>query len=446
MLRGRRTAPEQEEEGASAADPTASPVPPPSVRGPGRLLYAFRSLDQRNFRLYFFGQMSSTCGTWAQTVALAWLVLKITGSGTQVGLITAAQFLPVLLLGAWGGVVADRFDNRRAVLGIQILLGSQAAVLAAVTLGGVAHLWVLYVLAAIQGVGTALDTPTRQSLVGQMVGDAQLPNALSLNAGLVQLARIVGPAVAGILIGTVGIGACFAVNAGSYVVIVICVALIDPTKLIVRERLARAKGQVREGFRYVLGRAELRNVLLLSVVIGVFATNFNVVLPLVARDILHGGAGTFGALGAVQGVGALIAAVAVAARGRPSKGFLVVGTLALGATLLGAAVAPGSVIEFATIGLAGAAALVVGVSVNMTMQLGARPSLRGRVIAMYFLVAFGSNVVGGPLTGWVAQTFGARWSLAAGAIPAVAVAAVLALHWRQRLEEPGAVPDVVPAA
>jgi MFS family permease len=185
--------------------------------------------------------------------------------------------------------------------------------------------------------------------------------------------------------------------------------------------------------------------LLLSVVIGVFATNFNVVLPLVARDILHGGAGTFGALGAVQGIGALIAAVAVAARGRPSKGFLIVGTLALGATLLGAAVAPGSILEFATIGLAGAAALVVGVSVNMTMQLGSRPALRGRVIAMYFLVAFGSNVIGGPLTGWVAQNFGARWSLAAGALPAVAVALVLALHWRRRFEEPGAVPDVVAA-
>jgi MFS family permease len=406
----------------------------------------FRSLDQRNFRLYFFGQMASTCGTWAQTVALAWLVLKTTGSGTQVGLVTAVQFLPVLLLGAWSGVVADRFDNRRAVIAVQSLLCAQAGVLAVVVFTGLDHLWVIYVLAAIQGVGTACDTPTRQSLVGQLVGDGHLANALSLNAGVVQLARVVGPAVAGILIATVGSAECFVLNATSYLVIIVCVTLLDGSAIIPRARVARAKGQVREGFRYILDQRELRNVLLISVVVGVFASNFNVVLPLVAHDVLHGGAGTFGALGAIQGLGALIAAVLVAARSRPSKGFLACSSGVLGAALLVAAVVPGAVAEFAAIAFSGAAALAVGVSVNTTMQLGARPDLRGRVIAMYFLVAFGSNVLGGPLMGWIGQTWGARWSLAAGGIPALVVTGVLTVAWRRRFWEPSAVPDVAMAA
>jgi MFS family permease len=397
----------------------------------------FRALRRRNYRLYFYGQLTSMCGTWAQTVALSWLVLKVSGSGTKVGLVISVQFFPVLLLSGWGGVVADRFDNRKAVMAVQSLLGLQAAVLATVVLGGVTRMWMIYCLALVQGVGVALDTPTRQSLVSSLVPVKELSNAVSLNAGLVQLARVVGPVIAGVLIETIGIGACFVLNAASYGAIVLLVRAMDPRQLVARARLPSGRGRAMQGVRYALATPELRTLLAVAAVVGLFAGNFLVVLPLVAKYVFHGTAGTYSALAAVQGLGALVGALVVATRRHPTKLLILLASAWLGATLLVAAVAPTLALELLAVGGSGIASAVLGVSINASLQIGCRPEMRGRIISLYFLITYGSNVVGGPVTGWIAQTWNPRWSLAAGAIPTLVLAAALLVRWRNRLSEPG---------
>ena len=408
------------------------------------LRFTFRSLRDRNYRLYFFGQMGSMCGTWTQTVAMAWLVLKITGSGTQVGLVTAVAFIPTMLLGAWGGVVADRFDNRHAVMAVQTLLGVQAAVLAALTLSGVVQLWMLYVLAVVQGVGVALDFPTRQAFLSQLAPPAFLANAVALNAGVAQLARIVGPAVAGLLIITVGTGVCFAVNAASYVVLLVLLAFMDVSALRPRPRLTTMKGQVRAGVRYAWRRPELRTLLAVVVVFAVFGGNFNVLLPLLAKDAFNGSAGLYGAMGAVLGVGAVLATLIVASRPRPTKRSVVLAFGALGLSLVLSALAGQLWLEMAALALAGLTSVAVGVSINASLQLGANPAMRGRVVALFFLIANGSNVIGGPMSGWLAETFGVRWSMGVNAVVTSAAAVALLAVWRRRLGEPSAITDTAP--
>ena len=405
----------------------------------------FRSLRHRNYRLYFFGQLASMCGTWAQTVALAWLVLKLTGSGTKVGLVTSVQFMPVLLVGPYAGIVADRFDNRRSVICVQTLLGVQAALLAGVVLAGVVQMWMVYVLAAVQGTGMALDTPTRQSLLGQLVPGDELANAVALNAGLAQMARVVGPAIAGILIETVGIGACFALNAASYCVIIVLLLFIDPATMTVRPRVARARRQLRDAFGHFARTPELRDPLIIAAVVGVFAGNFNVVLPLFAKYVFHGGAGTYTTMASIQGVGAVVAALVIASRRTPTKGLLVGSVTSLGASLMLSAVAPVLAVALLGIGIAGMMGAATGIAVNASLQLGAPPAMRGRIIALYFFITYGSNVIGGPLMGWIAQTWGARWSLAAGGIPTLILAMWLAVRWHARMSDPAATPHLEPA-
>ena len=427
----------------SAADP-ADHDPGGSAAPRRGLRFTFRSLSERNYRLYFFGQMGSMCGTWTQTVAMAWLVLKITGSGTQVGLVTAVAFVPTMLLGAWGGVVADRFDNRHAVMAVQTLLGVQAAVLAALTLAGVVQLWMLYVLAVIQGVGVALDFPTRQAFLSQLAPPAFLANAVALNAGVAQVARIVGPAVAGLLIITVGTGVCFAVNAASYVILLGLLALMDVSALRPRPRLTTMKGQVRAGIHYAWHRPELRTLLAVVVVFAVFGGNFNVLLPLLAKDAFNGSAGLYGVMGAVLGVGAVLATLIVASRPRPTKRSVVLAFGALGLSLFLSALAGQLWLEMAALALAGLTSVAVGVSINASLQLGANPAMRGRVVALFFLIANGSNVVGGPMSGWLAETFGVRWSMGVNAVVTSAAAVALLAVWRRRLGEPSAITDTAP--
>ena len=409
----------------------------PSGRAGGNFVETFRSLRRRNYRLYFYGQLTSMCGTWAQTVALSWLVLKISGSGTKVGLVISVQFLPVLLFSAWGGVIADRFDNRKAVMAVQLLLGIQATLLATVVLSGVTRMWMIYCLALVQGLGVALDTPTRQSLVSQLVAGEELSNALSLNAGLAQLARVVGPVIAGVLIETVGIGPCFALNAASYGVIIVLLLLMNTRELVGRDRLAASRGQAMQGVRYALATPELRNLLAVAAVIGIFAGNFLVVLPLVAKYVFHGSAGTYSAMAAIQGLGALVGALGVASRRHPTKLLIVAAASWLGVSLLVAAVAPNLGVELLAVGTSGIASAAVGISVNASLQIGCRPEMRGRIISLFFLITYGSNVVGGPLMGWIAQTWSARWSLAGGAIPTLVLAVVLLVRWTGRMGESG---------
>lgn len=400
--------------------------------------YTFRSLQRRNFRLYFAGQLASICGTWAQTVAFAWLVLKLTGSGTSVGLVTAVQFTPVLLAGGWPGVVADRFDNRKAVIAVQTLLGLQAAVLAAVVLTDVVQLWMVYVLAAVQGLGSAFDIPPRQSLVGQLVSPDELSNAVSLNAGLAQVARVIGPAIAGVLITWVGIGACFALNAVSYTVVILMVTRIDTSTMLHRPRVPAGKGQVRAALRYVAGAPELRNPLVMALVMGVFASNFNVTLPLLVKEGFDRDAGVYSTLASVQGVGAMVAAFVLASRKRPTKRFLLYSSAGLGLSLALTAGSPGVLSVLLPIAVMGGTSAACGIGMNAALQLGAPPAMRGRIIAMYFYVMLGTNVLGGPLMGWIAEQWSPRSTFAAGAVAMAAVTAWLWTIWRHRLSDAAA--------
>jgi MFS family permease len=416
-----------------------------------RLHTTFRSLRIRNFRLYFVGQLASMFGTWMQMVALAWLVVELTGSGTSVGLVTAAQFAPVLLVGAWGGLIADRFDNRKAVLCVQLLLAAQSALLAVVVLTGAVEMWMVYGLAVLQGVGNALDTPTRQALIGELVGEKELTNAVALNAVLFQLARIAGPLMAGVLITTVGIGVCFACNAASYLAIVVALLLIDPRRLIPRVRAPRAKGQLREAVRYARGNRTLWSLLSVTALVGTLSFQLNVLLPLVAKYVFDGGASTFATMSALAAFGGLIAAVGVAARRWTTNRQLLLLLLALGATMFAAAAAPTLAAELVVMVPLGMAMLAAPVTINASVQLVSRPDMRGRAISFYFLLSQGSNVIGAPVIGWIAQNAGARWSMVLGAVAAVLGAAGWYAHAHGHLGEPlrqpeaEAAPAVVPA-
>jgi MFS family permease len=408
----------------------------------------FRSLRIRNFRLYFVGQLGSMFGTWMQMVALAWLVVELTGSGTSVGLVTAAQFAPVLLAGAWGGLIADRFDNRKAVLCVQLLLAAQGALLAAVVLTHVVEMWMVYALAVLQGVGNALDTPTRQALIGELVGEKELTNAVALNAVLFQLARIAGPLMAGVLIETVGIGICFVCNAASYLAIVVALLLIDTSKLIPRVRAVRARGQLRDGFRYARSNPALWALLSVTALVGTLSFQLNVLLPLIAKYVFDGDAGTFATMSALAAIGGLFAAIGIAARRWTTNRQVLYLLLALGITMFGAAAAPTLGVELFVMVPLGMAMLAAPVTINASVQLVSRPDMRGRAISFYFLLSQGSNVVGAPLIGWLAQTAGARWSLVLGAVAAVVGAAGWYGYAHGRLAEPvhRPEPEIEPAA
>jgi MFS family permease len=390
----------------------------------------FGSLRVPNYRLYFAGQVVSITGSWMQRVAQSWLVLHLSGSGLALGLVNALQFMPILLIGAWGGLYADRLDKRRVLMVTQALMGLLALVLGVVALTGMARLWMVYVLALLLGLVTALDNPARQSFVMEMVGRQQLSNAVSLNSAVFTSARVVGPALAGLLITAVGTGWCFVINAVSFAAVLLALAAMDPTRLDRAEAPARSRGQVLEGLRFVWSRPDLRVPLALLAVVGTLALNFTVVLPLLARDTFHGDAGTYGTLFSVLGVGSLAGALFTAARREPSARLLL-GSLALfGGLMLAASAAPTLPLEIAVLIPMGVAALAFQTTTNALIQLRSEPALRGRVMAIYAVVFLGTTPIGAPIVGWVAETFGARSGFALGGA-AVLVAAAAGL-WLAR--------------
>jgi MFS family permease len=402
----------------------------------------FRSLRIRNYRLYFFGQMISVTGTWMQTVAQAWLVLKLTGSGVALGLTTGLQFAPVLLAGAWGGVIADRFDKRRTVIATQIAQGLLALVLWTLMLAGAVQLWMIYALAFALGCVTVVDVPTRQAFVMEMVGPEDVTNAVGLNSTVVTSARIIGPAVAAGLISTVGIAACFLINGISYAAVVWSLFRMDAHALMEPERVQRVKGQVREGLRYVWSDRTLRSSLLLMTVVGTMAFNFRVMLPLLATGPFHGGAGLYGLLSAVMGVGTLIGALIAASRARPTANLLVGSALAFGVLIMAAGAAPTIALEMVFLIPMGAISIIFIATCNTTLQLGSTDAMRGRVMALYSVVFLGTTPIGSPLVGWIAQTAGARASfyVAGGATLLGGLAALGALRRNQR---PGVLDEAV---
>jgi MFS family permease len=391
----------------------------------------FRSLRVRNFRLYFFGQVVSASGTWMQSVGQAWLVLKLTGSGVALGTVMALQFTPMLLAGAWGGVIADRFDKRRVLIGAQASLALPAFALFALTATGAVRLWMVYALAFATGCVRVFDTPARQSFVSEMVGPENVANAVSLNSTVMTSARMVGPAIAGVLIASVGIAPCFLINGLSFAGVVGGLAAMDTSELQRSHRVAKGKGQLREGLRYVRSTPALLWPLVMMALIGTFAFNFQVLLPLMARFVFGAGARGYGALSSTMGAGAAVGALITASRVRPTHRFLIGSAFVFGLMLLGAAAAPTLLLEMAALVPVGAASIAFLSTANSSLQVASSPEMRGRVMALYSVLFLGSTPIGGPLMGFVAQRFGPRTSFILAAASCLAAGAIGALGLRR---------------
>jgi MFS family permease len=358
-----------------------------------------------------------------QTVAEMWLLVHLTGSGLGVGIAAALQFLPMLLFGAMGGVLADRRDRRRLLMVTQTLMAIPAVTLWLLTAGGVVDVWMVYALILIRGTVNAIDNPARQSFVTEMVGPDLVVNAVSLNSVIVQTARIVGPALAGITIALTGVGTCFAINALSFAAMFIALRRMDPHLLHREKRAERAGGQIRAAVREVVRRPELRIPLGMMVVIGTFSFNFQVLLPLLARFTWHGTAGTYALLTSAMGAGSVLGALASGARGRTGPGLLTAAAVLFGVAQLLAAAAPSLVWQVAVLVPLGMASVTFAAGVNSSLQLSAGPELRGRVMALYSVVFLGSTPIGAPLVGWLAGAAGPRAGLLLGGVAALATAA-----------------------
>ena len=394
---------------------------------------ALRSLSIRSYRLYFFGQIVSVSGTWMQSVGQAWLVLKLTGSGTAVGAVFAAQTLPFLVLGPWAGVVADRVNRRRFLVLTQCGMAGLALVLGVLTLTGVVQLWMVMALALGFGCVNTLDLPLRQTFVLEMVGKESLTNAISLNSVIMNGARVVGPALAGIVIALVGIAPTFLLNAASYVAVIVALLAIRPSELLRGEPVRRARGQLREGLVYVWRTPSLRTPLLMMAVIGTFAYEFTVSLPLLARFTFHSGAEGFGLMSSMLGAGAVLGGLATASRGRLGGTRLAVAALAFGVLMLMVAAAPSYPLALLALAGTGVASVTYAALSNTTLQLNSDPQMRGRVMALYSVSFMGSAPIGGPLIGWVAQTFDPRAALALGGASAV-VTGLVAWRFLRRVD------------
>ncbi len=388
----------------------------------------FRSLRIRNFRLYFTAQLISVSGTWMQSVAQAWLVLHLTGSGVALGIVVGLQFLPMLLFGPFGGLTADRVNKRGLLFVTQSAGGLLALVLGILVVSHQVHLWQVYVLAALLGVVNLFDNPGRQTFMMEMVGREDLPNAVSLNTVVMNASRVIGPAIGGVVITLFGLGTCFFVNAASYVAVIIGLSMMRTDELHPTERVSRATGQIREGFRYVWRTPGLRNTLLAIALIGVLAYNFTVTLALLAKGTFHGGAATYSLLTSCMALGAVVGGLVAAHRARPTPRLLQVLALVFGGLMAAVACAPTLAVASVLIVLMGAASIGFIATANASLQLGAEPAMRGRVMALYAMAFLGTTPIGAPLVGAIAQWSSPRVAILTGAVATVVAAGLL--MWR----------------
>ena len=394
------------------------------IRGTKRALRTtFASLGVRNFRLFFTGQLISQVGTWLTSIALVLLVLHRTGSGIAIGLLTAAQFGPILILGAWAGLVADRSNKRSLLLVTQSLEMVQSFALAALAFWPGAPLWSFYAVAFAGGVMLAFDNPTRRAFVSEMVPETNVQNAVSLNAALMTSSRILGPALAGLLSVTVGFGWCFTVDGLSYIAVLASLLMMRTSELRTPPAADRARGQVREGFRYVRRTPDLWIPLVMLAVIGTFTFNFSVVLPLMIERSLGGTDATYTAVYSVLSVGSLLGALAAAQRRHVQIRTMAVAAAVFGAAMLLFATTPGIGVAFPLALLVGFSSVWFMTASTAMMQLRSDRVMRGRVLALQAIVLIGSTPVGGPLLGYVSDLYGARAGLVLGGLAALGAAA-----------------------
>ncbi|MCL2780187.1 MAG: MFS transporter [Actinomycetia bacterium] len=410
---------------ASQDTPVTTPAPERTPQRSG----VFRSLRVRNYRLYASGQLISQTGAWMQRVAQDWLVLNLThNSGIALGLVTALQFGPFLVFGLWGGVLADRMDKRRLLFATQTGLALMALTLGVLDVTGVVRYWHVLTMAALLGIVSSIDAPTRQSFVVEMVGKDDLPNAVALNSTTFNGARIVGPAIAGLMIGAVGTGWAFLANALSSVAVLAGLYLMRPAELFPAPPVARERGQFREGLRYVRSRNDLMLTMILVFVLNTFGFNFQVTSALIAKLVFHRTATGYGLLTTSLAVGALLGAAFSARRtARPTRLFLVAAATAFGVVEVAAGLMPSFGLTALTLAAAGLSMLVFSNATNAAVQMGVEPTMRGRIMALYMVCGNGGAPVGSLLAGWVADAFGARWSLIGGGLISAAAGVGLGL-------------------
>ncbi len=391
----------------------------------------FSSLHIRNYRLYYIGQIISTSGTFMQSIAQAWLVLKLTNSGTALGLTTALQYLPILILGPYGGVIADRISKRKILYLTQSISGVLALILGVLVATGLVKVWMVYILAFSLGLTNVFDNPTRQTFYIEMVGPDNLRNAVTLYSTLVNLARIVGPAIAAALIAAFGLAPCFIINGVSYFAVVIMLGMMRANELLTTPPVPPAKGQLQEGFKYVVSTPIIGSSLLMMAIIGTLTFEFQVSLPLIAQFIFNGNASSYAFLTASMGFGAAIGGIFFASRKGIKPYKLVSAALLFGLAILAAAFMPSLLLSGLALVLVGVCSINFSSLGNSTLQLESSPQMRGRVMSFWSVAFLGSTTIGGPVVGWVAETAGARWGLALGGLAALLAAALGAVTLRK---------------
>lgn len=394
----------------------------------------FRSLRIRNYRLFASGQVISLVGTWAQRIAQDWLVLELSDdSGVALGLVTTLQFAPVLVFSLWAGVLADRYDKRRLLLLFQAAMGVLALLLGLLDLTGAVTLWQVYLLSFGLGIVTAFDIPTRQAFVVEIVGPDDLPNAIALNSATFNIARIVGPAVAGAVIAIGGTGWVFLGNGISFVAVITVLWLMDAGELFTSAPVERAKGQVREGLAYVMGDTQLSVTVALVAVIGTFGLTVQITMALVAKEVFHSGPGAFGVLSSALAAGSLVGALLSARRTGPARlRTLFASAVSFGMLEILVGFSPTYVVMAVLLVPLGVAILTFTTTAMTLVQVRSLPAMRGRAMAVYILVLTGGIPLGGPLLGWVAEVLGPRWGLWAGAILCLVGTALAGLFLRSK--------------
>ena len=392
----------------------------------------FSSLYVRNYRLYYIGQIISTSGTFMQSVAQAWLVLQLTKSGLALGITSTLQYLPFLLLGPYGGVVADRFPKRKILYITQSLSGLLALTLGLLVATDLVRVWMVYALAACLGLVTVFDNPARQTFYVELVGPDLLRNAVTLYSILVNLARIVGPSLAAALIATLGLAPCFIINGLSYGMVVIMLAMMRAGELLLTPPLPRAKGQILEGFQYILSKPNIGLTLLIMTIIGTLTYEFNVSLPLLAQETFKGDASSYAFLTAAMGLGATAGGIVFASRKGMRFSQIISATFLFGLAVSAAAFMPSLFLTGLVMVLVGIFSINFSSLGNSLLQLESSPQMRGRVMSFWSIAFLGSTTIGAPMVGWFAEVAGARWGLALGGFAALVGAALGAVTLRNR--------------
>lgn len=394
----------------------------------------FRSLSIYNYRLYWTGAFVSNVGTWMSRVSQDWLVLtELTdNSATAMGFVTALQFVPIVVLAPFGGVIADRFHKRRILAVTQTALAVTSLLTGLLIVTGVVQLWHIYLLAFLQGVATAVDNPARQTFVSEMVPHDSISNAVSLNSASFNAARLIGPGVAGVTIAWLGTGPAFFLNTLSFVAVLVALWHMRPAELRPAPAV-RTRGSLREGARYVAHRPDLIVIMVLVFMLGTFGLNFRMTTALMATAVFHEGAGGYGLLGSVLAVGSLLGALATARRPRPRLRFLLGGLAGFTLATLAGGLAPTYLLFAVFLVPIGFASLISTTSANSMVQLSVEPQMRGRVMSLYMAVLMGGTPLGAPLIGWLGDAFGARWTILIGTV-AVGVSVAGALAYLVRSE------------